>query len=370
MSPLPPGAVIGVLGGGQLGRLLALDAARLGFDVHVYCPEADSPAARAAARETVAGYDDAAALARFASRCDVVTYEFESVPVAAVAAVEAAGCPVRPGAKSLEKSQDRLVEKEFLNGIGIPTVAYAAIDAETTFDAALAGFGGRAILKTRRDGYDGKGQVRLDAADGKERLDQARDLAAAQPCLLEAFAPFEREISVVVARNETTCLAFEPGENGHENGILARSKAPADVPPRLRDEAIADGVKLADALGHIGVLALEFFVMPGGRLLANEFAPRVHNSGHWTVEACLTSQFEQHIRAVAGWPLGPATRIFDVEMENLLGDDIRDAPGAFDAADRLSLYGKRDAEPGRKMGHVTRRSGLASHGPNPVEDGS
>jgi len=355
MTPLQPGSVIGILGGGQLGRLLALEAGKLGFDVHIYCPEAASPAARVSAVETVAAYDDATALQAFAEACDVVTYEFENVPAASVAKIEAAGTPVRPGAKSLEMSQDRAVEKAFLNEIGIPTVDYCTLEQGEALDGALAGFGSHAILKTRRDGYDGKGQIMLGGARGRDGLEAARELAGKVPCVLEAFAPFEREVSVVVARAESGALAFDISENQHEDGVLARSVVPAAISDTLQAKAVAAGMKLADALGHIGVLALEFFVMPDGTLRANEFAPRVHNSGHWTPEACMTGQFEQHIRAVAGWPLGPVTRLFDVDMQNLLGADVSQIPVSFEAETRLVSYGKRDPKPGRKMAHITKR---------------
>lgn len=352
MTPLRPGSVIGILGGGQLGRLLALEAAKLGFDVHIYCPEARSPAARVAAFETVAAYDDPAALKTFASQCDVVTYEFENVPAQSVAEIEAAGTPVRPGTKSLEKSQDRAVEKAFLNEIGIPTVDYHTLGEDITLTDALVDFGWQGILKTRREGYDGKGQVRIK---GNEGLEEAEALAAATPCILEAFAPFDREISAIVARSETRTLVFDISENGHDEGVLARAKAPAAISEAIGVEALRAGTKLADELCHIGVLALEFFVMPDGRLCANEYAPRVHNSGHWTPEACMTGQFEQHIRAVVGWPLGPVTRIFDVEMHNLLGEDITQIPSGFDPDARIVSYGKREAKSGRKMAHVTKR---------------
>lgn len=352
MTPLKPGSVIGILGGGQLGRLMALEAAKLGFDVHIFCPEARSPAARVSAFETVAAYDDAAALTAFARACDVVTYEFENVPAASVDMIETVGTPVRPGAKSLEMSQDRATEKAFLSQIGIETVAFHTLDEKTDLTKALTDFGWQGILKTRREGYDGKGQVRVQ---GDEGLGAGEKLAGAVPCILEAFAPFEREVSVIVARTETETLAYEITENVHEAGILARSLVPANISTPVRQAATQGGIKLADALGHIGVLALEFFVMPDGALLANEFAPRVHNSGHWTPEACMTGQFEQHIRAVAGWPLGPVTCLYDIEMDNLLGEDVLQIPADINAADRPVAYGKAEAKPGRKMAHVTRR---------------
>ncbi len=358
LTPLPSGAVIGILGGGQLGRLLALAAGQLGFDVHIYCPEENCPAARVSAHATVAAYDDKAALAAFAAQCDIVTYEFENVPAQTVAEIERAGAEVRPNARALESSQDRLAEKTFLNGIGIPTVAFAALETGADLEAALAGFGGKGLLKTRRDGYDGKGQIRL-SADGHAMPD-AMSLIDARPCLLEAFAPFEREISVIVARGanlagEIETLVFDPSENLHEDGILKRALVPANVPSAIADQARAAGTKLAEALDYIGVLAIEFFVMPDGALLANEFAPRVHNSGHWTPDACLTGQFEQHIRAIAGWPLGPVTRICDAEMDNLLGEEITQIPSAFPADTKFVPYGKTEPRPGRKMAHITRR---------------
>ncbi|MEO0882323.1 MAG: 5-(carboxyamino)imidazole ribonucleotide synthase [Pseudomonadota bacterium] len=355
MTPLSPGARIGILGGGQLGRLLALEAARLGFDVHIFCPEQDSPAARVSARTTNADYQDHGALRRFAEACDVVTYEFENVPVDSVHVIEAAGTRVRPGAKSLEVSQDRVVEKTFLNEIGIPTVDYCTVDAGESLDAALAGFGSHGILKTRREGYDGKGQIMLGGARGKDGLKDARALMRTAPCILEAFAPFEREISVIVARGGAETLVFDPGENQHESGILRRSSVPAQISEDICKAAEDAGRRLAEALGHIGVLGLEFFVMPDGELLANEFAPRVHNSGHWTPDACDTGQFEQHIRAVAGWPLGPVTRRFNVVMENILGPEIEGVPGTYSGADRIVSYGKRGAADRRKVAHVTRR---------------
>lgn len=356
MTPLQPGSVIGILGGGQLGRLMSLEAAKLGFDVHIYCPESRSPAARVSAYETVAAYDDHEALIRFASACDVITYEFENVPAASVARLEASQTPVRPGAQSLEMSQDRATEKKFLKSLGIETVAFHVLDETMDLSKALTDFGWQGILKTRRDGYDGKGQVFIK---GEARLAEAEKLVSDVPCILEAFAPFEREVSVVVARTQTQTLAFDIAENIHESGILARSIVPAAISQEIRSAAMAAGKKLADALGHIGVLALEFFVMPDGTLLANEYAPRVHNSGHWTPEGCQTGQFEQHIRAVAGWPLGPVTRLFDIEMQNLLGEDVDRIPVDFPPDTRLVSYGKTAAKPGRKMAHITRLLGRA-----------
>ena len=358
MTPLAPGAMIGIVGGGQLGRLLALAAGQLGFDVCILCPEENCPASRVAAHTIVAAYDDVDALTALAGICDIVTYEFENVPARTVELIEQAGAQVRPSAKALEMSQDRLTEKDFLNGIGIPTVDYRPIDDAAALDAALAEFGGAGLLKTRREGYDGKGQVRLGRSEDAKA--DALALIEGGPCLLEAFAPFEREISVIVVRGAEVggtigVQTYDAAENQHANGILVRSTVPAEVSGEIRDAANRAGKQLAASLDYIGVLGLEFFVMKDGALLANEFAPRVHNSGHWTPEACMTGQFEQHIRAVAGWPLGPVDRIFDVEMDNILGQDITKIPTGFDPDTRLVPYGKTEPRAGRKMAHITKR---------------
>ena len=345
MSALPPGSTIGILGGGQLGRMLSSAAAKLGYDTHVFCPEEDSPAARVAKASTVASYTDAGALKTFADQCDAITYEFENVPVESAQMLIDHGAIVRPGAKSLEMAQDRLTEKRFLQGIGIQTVDIAEINAPGEIDAAINTMGGAGILKRRRDGYDGKGQARLEAGDDYEEAWKALGEA---PCILEAMAPFEREISGIVARGaDGQISAFEPSENIHVNGILRTSIVPAEISDDVRKRAVAGASALAAALGHVGVLALEYFVLPDGELMANEYAPRVHNSGHWTPEACETGQFEQHMRAVAGLPLGPPTRHFAARMENLLGEEAIAAAGE----PGVTLYGKREARSGRKMGH-------------------
>ncbi len=357
MTPLPAGSTIGILGGGQLGRMLSEAAARLGFDTVILCPEDNCPAARVSARHIKAAYADEAALAQLADASDVITYEFENVPVASAEYLLGRGAKVRPGAKSLAMSQDRLVEKTFLHDSGIPTAGFAEVNAATDIAEALAGFGGLGILKTRRDGYDGKGQVRVESGDD---FDAAHKALAGAPAILEALVPFEREVSVIVARSasgEATC--FDVPRNEHVNGILRRSSVPSGVSTEVEQQACSLGICLAEALQHIGVLALEFFVLEDGTLLANEYAPRVHNSGHWTPEACHTGQFEQHIRAIAGWPLAPLTRYHDAEMLNLLGEealtDNLDLSG--DAV--LTLYGKKRALAGRKMGHLVRRLGIA-----------
>jgi 5-(carboxyamino)imidazole ribonucleotide synthase len=353
MSPLAPGAVIGILGGGQLGRMLALAAAELGFDVHVLTPEQDSPAARVAARSIVADYDDAAALLAFAEAVDVITTEFENVPAAAADALIAAHAIVAPNPRALALAQDRVAEKQLFASLGFETAPFAPIDSRADLHAALARIGAPTILKTRRLGYDGKGQARIAAlADA----DEAFAALAPQPLILEGFCAFERELSIIAARGADGAFgAYDLSENEHGGGILRRTRAPARVSAEIEARARAMAQLLGEALDYVGVFAIEFFLMPDERLIANEMAPRVHNSGHWTQDACAASQFEQHIRAVAGWPLAATTRLCDAEMINLIGDEI-DQWRAF-AADpdaRVHLYGKREARPGRKMGHVTR----------------
>jgi 5-(carboxyamino)imidazole ribonucleotide synthase len=348
---IAPGATIGILGGGQLGRMLALAAARLGYRCHIFAPEADLPAAQVSAATTRARYDDEAALRAFAAQVAVVTYEFENVPVETVRALEPI-VPVRPGARSLEVAQDRLNEKSFANALGIGTAAFAAIDDRAGLAAGVARIGLPAILKTRRLGYDGKGQVAIDDASD---LDAAWAGIGKAPAILEARVDFEEEISVVVARSlDRTIAPYVPVENRHVGGILDVTTAPAMIAPSLVSDAEELGARVADALDHVGVLCVELFVTRGGVLLMNELAPRVHNSGHWTIDACETSQFEQHIRAVCGLPLGSPERHSDAVMKNLIGDDVaRWSALLADPAAHVHLYGKAEARPGRKMGHVT-----------------
>jgi 5-(carboxyamino)imidazole ribonucleotide synthase len=342
-----PGGTVGILGGGQLGRMLAMAAARLGLHVHVYEP-AEAPAAEVARDRTRAGFDDAAALARFAAACDVVTYEWENVPVAAVAAV-ARHAPVRPGARALEAAQDRLAEKEFLAGLGLAVAPYAPVDGPGDLPAALALVGGQGFLKTRRFGYDGKGQARFASAGAAEAGLAALDGA---PALAEGLVRFEREISVIAARAlDGTVAAYDPGENVHRDGILHTTTVPAAVPARVAQDAVLVAGRILNALDYVGVIGVELFVTRSG-LVVNEIAPRVHNSGHWTLDACLVDQFEQHVRAIAGWPLGDGARHSDAVMTNLIGAEAEAAPELRDAA--VHLYGKAEARPGRKMGHVTR----------------
>lgn len=350
--PLPPNSVIGMLGGGQLGRLMAIEAARLGFKVHVYCPEEVAPALEVCARGFQGDYADRDTLTAFAETCDVITYEFENVPARCADILSETGTTVYPPKMALEKSQDRLIEKTFLNNIGVETIRFDAVSGLDQLRALLAEYGGKGVLKRRREGYDGKGQLVIKGAFDESA---AADLLA-KPCILEAFCPFELEISVILVRSaEGEMRAFDPPHNIHEAGILRRSVLPAPISEDVARRAIAATEKLAEALDYVGVLALEFFVRSDGQLVANEFAPRVHNSGHWTPEGCLTGQFEQHIRAVAGWPLGPQRRVFDVEMHNLLGEDIHKLPSGFDGDVKLVGYGKKKPRPGRKMGHVVIR---------------
>jgi 5-(carboxyamino)imidazole ribonucleotide synthase len=351
--PLAPGSVIGILGGGQLGRMLALAAARLGFDAAILCPREDPPAGRVAAHTVRAAYDDPDGLAELARLSAVVTYEFENVPAAAVERLTALGCPVAPGPRALAVAQDRVAEKSFFEEIGVPTVAFAAIDRAADIAPALARLGQPALLKTRREGYDGKGQTWVaDAGDAEAAFARI----GAKPAILEARAPFVREISVIAARGRDGVIADYPAaENHHEHGILRRSIAPAQLTGATALAARRIVTAVLDKLDYVGVIGIEMFELEGGALLVNEFAPRVHNSGHWTLDGCEVDQFEQHIRAVAGWPLGPTDPLAAVEMINLLGDEAHGwAELAKDPAARIWLYGKHDTAPGRKMGHVNR----------------
>jgi len=351
--PLVPGSTIGILGGGQLGRMLALAAARLGFDVVILDPEENSPAGRVAARQIVAPYDDRWALKRLAEACDVVTYEFENVPADTVGELAALGAVVAPGAKALAAAQDRVVEKSFLAEIGVPTVAFAAVHDAETLAAAVAKIGAPSLLKTRREGYDGKGQAWIQrASEAQTSFAKIGQTAA----ILEAPADFGRELSVIAARGRDGEIACYPlSENHHEGGVLKRTSAPAKITPATRDQAETIAIKILTALDYVGVIGVELFELAGGKLLVNEFAPRVHNTGHWTQDGCEVDQFEQHIRAVAGWPLGPTQPLAHVEMTNLLGGDV-DAwkKLASEPETRVHLYGKGEARPGRKMGHVNR----------------
>ena len=351
--PLPPGSTIGVLGGGQLGRMLVLAAARLGFDTLVLSPEPDAIAGRVATHSLVADYDDDKALDALAQLASVVTFEFENVPAAVVAKLRALGVEVAPGAQSLAIAQDRVDEKTFLNDCGAPTVAFAAVSSLGDLREALARLGAPSLLKTRREGYDGKGQTWVEShADAEAAFDRIGRV----PAILEAPADFTRELSVIAARTrDGDVVAYPVGENHHQGGILRRTRAPAVLSKAAHAQAETLAARILTRLDYVGVMGVELFEMKDGRLLVNEFAPRVHNSGHWTLDGCEVDQFEQHIRAVAGWPLGPVAPLALVEMENLIGDEIDAWPRlAAEPEARLWHYGKGEARPGRKMGHVNR----------------
>ena len=347
---LAPTSRIGILGGGQLGRMLALSAARLGLDVVIFDPEPDCPASRVAAQTITAAYEDLDAVAKFAASVDAVTYEFENVP-AETAATAAQHAPLRPGAKALDVAQDRVTEKTFLNAHGAPTVAFRAVSTLQELHTAISELGLPAILKTRRFGYDGKGQAVIrEMADAEDALAAMKG----QPAILEAFADFTMELSIVAARGlDGAVEAYPLSENRHSDGILRESFAPADVSAALTDQAFKMVCSVLKALDYVGVMGMELFALKDGSLLVNEIAPRVHNTGHWTQDACTVCQFEQHIRAVAGWPLGDPAPHASAQMINLIGHDA-DGWEAWLRSRKavLHLYGKRETREGRKMGHV------------------
>lgn len=353
---LPPGSTIGIIGGGQLGRMLAMAAARLGYCTIVVDPQPDCPAAQTANRQIIAAYDDREALRELSDRCDVVTYEFENVPVDAAESL-ARNLAVLPPPAALERAQDRLIEKAFLNDIGVETAPYHAVDSDADLASGLAEFGGNGVLKTRRLGYDGKGQIVIRNVSGN-----GADGTFAQmgnvPLILEGLIAFSHEISVIAARGrDGSMAAYDVAQNVHRDGILATSTVPAAVSMPVAKAAKNAAFRVLEALDYAGVIGVEFFVLQSGALLANEFAPRVHNSGHWTEAACAVSQFEQHIRAVCGLPLGDTARHSCCVMENLIGDDIDRVPEILRQTGAvLHLYGKTETRPGRKMGHVTRLS--------------
>ena len=351
---LKPGDTIGILGGGQLGRMLAMAAARLGLKCQVFSPDPDSPAFDVVLNATCAEYADVEALELFANDVDLITYEFENVPAASVM-ILAARRPVLPDRQILETTQDRLAEKDFVKRLGIGTADYADVSSAGSLRAAIGRIGLPAVIKTRRFGYDGKGQAIIREGDDPDRIWE--DLGT-KSAILEAFVPFACEISVIAARSaDGEVMCFDVTENQHRDHILKVSRAPAAIPETVAAQARGIAERIAGALNYVGVLAVEMFVVPGDggpKVLVNEIAPRVHNSGHWTLDGASISQFEQHIRAIAGWPLGRPVRHGAVTMTNLIGDDINDyerwltVPGA-----TVHLYGKGTPRPGRKMGHVT-----------------
>lgn len=363
---LKPGATIGILGGGQLGRMLALAAARLGLKCHIYAPAGDNPAFEVADQATAAGYNDTAALARFAQAVDVATYEFENVPLPAASVVEE-HAPLYPPPAALEVSQHRVVEKTFFNDASIATAGW--LHAQTVDELVeltngrLGSDGTSGIMKTCRLGYDGKGQARVASS---HELRNAWDELGGRDLIFEWLVPFTREVSVIAARAGNGAVeVFDIAENTHENGILRTSRIPANVTETTQRKAHDIAALALEKLDYVGVIAIELFVVEtpdGQQLLVNEFAPRVHNSGHWTEAACAVSQFEQHIRAISGWPLGDPRRHSNAEMHNLLGEEVNDWPGLAAQSDTVvHIYGKAACRPGRKMGHVTHLSALSEH---------
>jgi len=354
---LPPGSTIGILGGGQLGRMLATAAAELGFRCHVYCPDGESPAFDVVAARTTAAYENQSALAAFAGSVDVVTYEFENVP-ADTASFLAEQVDVLPSPHALAVSQDRLSEKELMQSLGIPVAPFAQVDDLASLEAALEALGRPSILKTRRFGYDGKGQVAIRAGDD---VAAAWEAIGRRPAVLEGFVTFVREVSALVVRGrDGETSVYDTVENVHRNHILATSTVPAQLSAATTEAAREIAAKVASALDYVGLLAVEMFVVEeegSERLIVNEIAPRVHNSGHWTQDGCIVSQFENHIRAIAGWPLGSTERHSNAVMTNLIGADADDwAALAAEPGARLHLYGKAESRPDRKMGHVNRIS--------------
>jgi 5-(carboxyamino)imidazole ribonucleotide synthase len=349
-APVPPGGMIGILGGGQLARMLAMAAARLGLKTHVFSDVREAPAFQVTNAHTFASYRNAEGLLKFAQSVDLITFEFENVPAESVETLSLLK-PVRPNGRALAITQDRFEEKSFVASVGIATAAFEAVNSASEAAAAFEKIAAsRAVLKTRRMGYDGKGQA-IVANSGEAAA--AFEAFKGAPCILEEFVSFDFEASVIGVRaGDGTFAAYDPPENGHGNHILRRST----VPSRLNEARVAEAKEIArnigDALGYVGTFCVELFVTPD-RLLVNEIAPRVHNSGHWTIDACAISQFENHIRAVAGWPLGSTERHSDAVMENLIGEDARDWQAVVQRGGCLHLYGKSEIRDGRKMGHIT-----------------
>ncbi len=367
-EPLPPGSTIGIFGGGQLGRFLAMAASKLGLRTAIYAPEEDSPAFQVASQRWQSSYSDKDALARFAKACDVITFEFENVP-AATLEIAARHTNVLPTVRAAEVAQDRITEKRFLSGIGLPTAPYSVLEGEDDLPtaASLLAQAGSGILKIAREGYDGKGQARI--ASEAELRSAFSQFAA--PCVLEGLVRFSAEISVIAVRSADGGVFFyDCPENAHHGGILRRSAVPASCSGRQQLLAQEMTARIAAELGYCGVMGVEFFVMPEGGaepLLVNEIAPRVHNSGHWTMEACAISQFENHIRAIAGWPLGSVARHSDAIMTNLIGEEAHDWRSILekDPGASLYLYGKSAVREGRKLGHVTQISPRERNADNP-----
>ncbi len=352
---LPPGSTIGIIGGGQLARMLAMAAAQYGLKTHIYAPEKNSPAFAVADYHTCAAYGDQAALKHFAEQVDVITYEFENIPADAVTLLSSLKA-LHPNAGALATTQDRVKEKTFISDLGIETAPFMSVPDAASLDAAINIIGLPAVLKTTRFGYDGKGQVMVRT---EADIPAARNLAKGSACILEGFVAFKQEVSVIATRNLSGAFAaFDLCTNEHKNHILNTTILPAGVSIETEKNALAIAQKIAEALNYVGTFAVEMFLVVdknGERLVVNEIAPRVHNSGHWTIEGAITSQFAQHIRAICDWPLGSTKRNGAIRMLNLIGDDINDwLQIVSDNQSHLHLYGKEEARPGRKMGHVTK----------------
>ncbi|KEC56552.1 5-(carboxyamino)imidazole ribonucleotide synthase [Bartonella koehlerae] len=354
---LPSRSVIGLIGGGQLARMLAIAAAELGFRTVVFCPETDCPASQTTNDHIVSPYDDYSALDHFISLCDVITYEFENLSLQMVQYVEKSK-PVYPSSKALELTQDRLFEKQFLQKQGIKTTSWYAVDDMSSLLSGLSQLGGRGLLKTRRFGYDGKNQMMLNHPS-EEALEKAFMTFKEQALILEEIVPFLSEISVLSARTKQgEHIFYDCPENQHQNGILYKSFVPSRIPFSVQKAAQEISATVMDSLKYVGILCIEFFVLMDGSLLVNELAPRVHNSGHWTQKACVTSQFEQHIRAICGLPLGSTYRHSNCEMINLLGSNLQDFKYYLTQEHTsVHLYGKSSLQPTRKMGHVIQLTG-------------
>jgi len=349
-APVPPGGTIGILGGGQLARMLALAAARLGLKTHVFSDVRDAPAFQVTSAHTYASYRNAEALRKFAQAVDVITFEFENVPSESIDTLSLLK-PVRPNARSLAITQERFEEKSFVSSLGIATAAFAPVNSAAEARAAFGKISSqRAVLKTRRLGYDGKGQAMVSSP---EQAVAAFEAFREVPCILEAFVTFDFEASIVAVRgSDGTFAAYDPPENEHGDHILRRSIVPSRLSAARVEEAREIARKVGDALDYVGTFCVELFVTADG-LLVNEIAPRVHNSGHWTIDACAASQFENHIRAVAGWPLASTERHSNAVMENLIGEDARNWQSVVRRGGCLHLYGKSEIRDGRKMGHIT-----------------
>ena len=345
------GSTIGILGGGQLGQMLSMAASRLGFKTHIFEPSENPPASNVASKFTRAEYDDYDALKQFASSVDVVTYEFENIPTAALDIIETQS-EIFPNREALKISQDRLIEKEFINKLGFKTASFCEVNSIEELIHAINQIGAPSILKTRRFGYDGKGQVKVQPSSKPEEI--WKNLGE-KALILEGFINFSSEFSVIGSRSKDGQIScFDPGENVHKDGILRTTTVPAHLTNQQKTEAVLITAKILETLKYVGVIGIEFFLEKNS-LVINEFAPRVHNSGHWTQNGCTVDQFEQHIRAITGWKLGNAERHSDVIMENLIGDEIYKTNQLVeDGSIALHLYGKADINPGRKMGHFNR----------------